>query len=98
MRWVVCKKESIYKDMLDINASYKNGSVLKFFNVNQWLSDRNPIVTELIKSNSGLTNDNTNSKKILGFYPFKMGHNARKSVFGGLRKTQAQTSLRICTV
>ena len=62
VRWVSRKKESIYKDMLDINASYKNGSVLKYFNVNQWLYDKNQIVTEFRKSCSGLTNDNTNSK------------------------------------
>ena len=69
VRWVARKKESIYKDMLDINASYKNSSVLKYFNVNQWLSDRNPIVTEFIKSCSGLTNDNINSKKTWDFTP-----------------------------
>ena len=30
--------------------------------------------------------------------PYNMGHNARKHVFGGLRTTQAQTSLRIRAV
>ena len=44
------QNESIYNDILDINSSYKNDSVLKYFNVNQWLSDRNPIVTEFIKT------------------------------------------------
>ena len=59
------QKESIHNDILDINSSYKNDSVLKYFNVNQWLSDRNQMNIEFIKSCFGLTNDDTNSKKIL---------------------------------
>ena len=59
------QKENIYNDILDINSSYKNESVLKSFNVNNWLSDRNAIVTEFLKSCSGVTNDATNSKKLL---------------------------------
>ena len=57
------QKESIYNDILDINSSYKNESVLKSFNVYKWLSDRNAIVTEFLKSCSRVTNDDTNRKK-----------------------------------